>query len=84
MHSLTTIIVGLAQAGCVNGDPFCAKLQTYAGWAPGWLQYVGIIGVIIGLVMGIIGHRQGWDHMRATVTAVVVASAIIGAAGTFF
>jgi len=84
MHPLTTLIVGLAQANCTNGDPFCSKLSSYAGWVPGWLQYVAIIGIGLALVMAVIGHRRGWDHMREVVTGVVVASVIIGAAGTFF
>ncbi len=81
---LSTIIIGLAQASCVNGDPFCAKMSTYAGWVPGWLQYVAIIGIGLAVVMGVIGHRRGWEHLREVITAVVVASVIIGAAGTFF
>lgn len=79
-----TPFIAIAQAGCAAGDPFCAKLQSYAGWVPGWLQYVAILGIGLALVMAVIGHRRGWDHMREVVTGVVVASVIIGAAATFF
>lgn len=81
-HLHTSAIVGLAQA-CTKGDPVCEKLSTYAGWIPGWLQYSWILGIGFSVVMGVIGHRRGWDHMREVITALIVASILISAAATF-
>jgi type IV secretory pathway VirB2 component (pilin) len=83
-HAALTSIVATIQAGCVNGDPVCSKLQTYAGWVPGWLQYAAIIGIGLALLMAVIGHRAGWDHLRGVVGGVLLASILIGAAGTIF
>lgn len=74
---------GPGGAGCASGDPVCDKLKTYAGWIPGWLQYAWILGIGLAVVMGVIGHRRGWDHMREVITALIVASVLISGAATF-
>jgi len=82
-HLHASAIVGRMAQACTKGDPVCEKLSTYAGWIPGWLQYAWILGIGLSVVMGVIGHRRGWDHMREVITALIVASILISGAATF-
>jgi len=86
MQVYTPVVDGMVMATrlmsgtVVAGDPVGSFLSTWATYTRSWMVFLIIIALVLGYVLYVIGHREGWSHMKGALAGaffVYIAIAII-------